>query len=51
MARTAKIAKSLKKAEIQGADTQTVCRICGRARGGYIRKFQMVPHLFPAAWR
>src|SRR5467141_3258039 len=39
MARTAKIAKSLKKPKFK-VRVRNRCRCCGRARG-YIRKFQM----------
>jgi len=40
MARTAKIAKSLKKPKFK-VRIRNRCRCCGRARG-YIRKFQML---------
>ena len=39
MARTAKIAKTLKKPKFK-TRVRNRCRCCGRARG-YIRKFQM----------
>ena len=39
MARTAKIAKSLKKPKFK-VRVRNRCRVCGRARA-YIRKFQM----------
>ena len=39
MARTAKIAKTLKKPKFK-VRTRNRCRVCGRARA-YIRKFQM----------
>ena len=39
MARTAKIAKTLKKPKFK-VRVRNRCRCCGRARG-YIRKFQM----------